>query len=147
MTNINDDYKKDKEVKTGTPMLQLRNTTGTNQLHIQGWGSQGNREYGYARKFTVPPEVTDSLAKYEAKMFHSLASPEKIYYRNVIGVVQYSDGYQINIELNDSNANNGKCWTLDINLPQCNDWIKWLEANKLISDATKFTKFTTGDAQ
>mgnify|MGYP003109752942 FL=1 len=144
MTNINDDYKKDKEVKTGTPMLQLRNTTGTNQLHIQGWGSQGNREYGYARKFTVPPEVTDSLAKYDAKMFYSLASPEKIYYRNVIGIVQYSDGYQINIELNDSNANNGKCWTLDINLPQCSDWIKWLEANKLISDATNFTKFTGG---
>ena len=146
MTNINDNYKKDKEVKTGTPMLQLRNTTGTNQLHIQGWGSQGNREYGYARKFTVPPEVTDSLAKYEAKMFNSLASPEKIYYRNVIGIVQYSDGYQINIELNDSNANNGKCWTLDINLPQCSDWINWLDANNLISDATKFTKFT-GDAQ
>tara|TARA_Y100000004_G_scaffold64976_1_gene72959 strand:- start:6736 stop:7179 length:444 start_codon:yes stop_codon:yes gene_type:complete len=144
MTNINDDYKKDKEVKTGTPMLQLRNTTGTNQLHIQGWGSQGNREYGYARKFTVPPEVTDSLAKYDAKMFYSLASPEKIYYRNVIGIVQYSDGYQINIELNDSNANNGKCWTLDINLPQCSDWINWLDANNLISDATNFTKFTGG---
>ena len=144
MTNINDQYKKDKEVKTGTPMLQLRNTTGTNQLHIQGWGSQGNREYGYARKFTVPPEVTDSLAKYDAKMFYSLASPEKIYYRNVIGIVQYSDGYQINIELNDSNANNGKCWTLDINLPQCSDWINWLDANNLISDATNFTKFTGG---
>ena len=147
MTDINDDYKKDKEVKTGTPMLQLRNTTGTNQLHIQGWGSQGNREYGYARKFTVPPEVTDSLAKYEDVMFHSLASSEKIYYRNVIQVIQYSDGYQICLLLKDSNANNGEVWTLDINQPQCTDWIKWLEANKLISDATKFTKFTAGDVQ
>ena len=146
MTNINDEYKKDKEVKTGTPMLQLRNTTGTNQLHIQGWGSQGNREYGYARKFTVPPEVTDSLAKYEAKMFYSLASPEKIYYRNVIEVIQYSDGYQIHLELNDSNANNGKVWILDINQPQCSEWIKWLEANNLIVTDDTQTKFT-GDAQ
>ena len=66
MTNITDDYKKAKEVKTGTPMLQLRNTTGTNQLHI--------------------------------------------------------------------------------NQPQCNDWIKWLDANELISDFTDCTKYT-GDAQ
>lgn len=146
MTNITDDYKKDKEVKTGTPMLQLRNTTGTNQLHIQGWGSVGNREYGYARKFTVPPEVTDSLAKYEAKMFYSLASPEKIYYRNLIRVVEYSDGYQIHIELNDSNANAANMWVLDINQPQCDDWIKWLDANKLIVDNTDCTKYT-GDAQ
>jgi len=146
MTNITDDYMKNKEVKTGTPMLQLRNTTGTNQLHIQGWGSEGNREYGYARKFTVPPEVTDSLAKYDAKMFYSLASPEKIYYRNVIRVVEYSDGYQIHLELNDSNANNGKVWILDINQPQCNDWIKWLDANNLIFTDDTQTKFT-GDAQ
>ena len=146
MTNITDDYMKNKEVKTGTPMLQLRNTTGTNQLHIQCWGSEGNREYGYARKFTVPPEVTDSLAKYDAKMFYSLASPEKIYYRNVIRVVEYSDGYQIHLELNDSNANNGKVWILDINQPQCNDWIKWLDANNLIFTDDTQTKFT-GDAQ
>jgi len=145
MTDINDDYKKDKEVKTGTPMLQLRNTTGTNQLHIQGWGSQGNRDYGYARKFTVPPEVTDSLAKYEDVMFHSLASPEKIYYRNVIEVVSYSDGYQIRLTLKDSNANDGNSWVLDINMPQCKDWINWLDANNLIvfEQGTKFT----GDAQ
>ena len=145
MTNINDEYMKNKEVKTGTPMLQLRNTTGTNQLHIQGWGSQGNREYGYARKFTVPPEVTDSLAKYEAKMFYSLASPEKIYYRNVIEVVSYSDGYQIRLTLKDTNANDGNSWVLDINMPQCKDWIKWLDANNLIvfEQGTKFT----GDAQ
>ncbi len=127
-------------------MLQLRTTTGTIQLHIQGWGSEGNREYGYARKFTVPPEVTDSLAKYDAEMFYSLASPEKIYYRNVIRVVEYSDGYQINIELNDSNANAGNMWVLDINQPQCDGWINWLEANGLISDNTDCTKFT-GDAE
>ena len=145
MTNINDEYKKDKEVKTGTPMLQLRNTTGTNQLHIQGWGSQGNREYGYARKFTVPPEVTDSLAKYKAEMFYSLASPEKIYYRNVIEVVSYSDGYQIRLALKDTNANDGNSWVLDINMPQCIELIKWLDANNLIvfEQGTKFT----GDAQ
>ena len=144
MTNITDDYKKDKEVKTGTPMLQLRNTTGTNQLHIQGWGSEGNREYGYARKFTVPSEVTDSLAKYEAKMFNSLASPEKIYYRNVIEVVQYSDGYQIRLTLKDNDANDGNSWVLDINQPQCDDWINWLDTNNLI-EFEKGTKFT-GDA-
>ena len=146
MTDITEEYMQKKEVKTGTPMLQLRNTTGTNQLHIQGWGLMGNREYGYARKFTVPPEVTDSLAKYDAKMFYSLASPEKIYYRNVIRVVEYSDGYQIHLELNDSNANNGKVWILDINQPQCNDWIKWLDANNLIFTDDTQTKFT-GDAQ
>jgi hypothetical protein len=144
MTNITNEYKKDKEVKTGTPMLQLRNTTGTNQLHIQGWGSEGNREYGYARKFTVPSEVTDSLAKYEAKMFNSLASPEKIYYRNVIEVVQYSDGYQIRLTLKDNDANDGNSWVLDINQPQCDDWIKWLDTNNLI-EFEKGTKFT-GDA-
>ena len=146
MTDITEDYMQNKEVNAVTPMLQLRNTTGTNQLHIQGWGSQGNREYGYARKVTVPPEVTDSLAKYEAKMFYSLASPEKIYYRNVIEVVSYSDGYQIHLELNDSNANNGKVWILDITQPQCSDWIKWLEANNLIVTDDTQTKFT-GDAQ
>ena len=146
MTDITEDYMQNKEVNAVTPMLQLRNTTGTNQLHIQGWGSQGNREYGYARKFTVPSEVTDSLAKYDAKMFHSLASPEKIYYRNVIEVIQYSDGYQIHLELNDSNANNGKVWILDINQPQCSEWIKWLEANNLIVTDDTQTKFT-GDAQ
>ena len=144
MTNITDEYKKDKEVKTGTPMLQLRNTTGTNQLHIQGWGSQGNREYGYARKFTVPPEVTDSLAKYSAKHFPSLASNEKIYYRNVIEVVQYSDGYQIRLNFKDTDANDGNRWVLDINTPQCDAWISWLDKNNLI-EFEKGTKFT-GDA-
>tara|TARA_R100000773_G_C4119749_1_gene55810 strand:- start:38 stop:481 length:444 start_codon:yes stop_codon:yes gene_type:complete len=142
MMEITKGYMKEKEVTKGFPLLQLRKTTGTNQLHIQGWGSEGNREYGYASKFTVPPEVTNSLEKFEVSdVFQSLASDAKIYYREVLSVQKYADGYQIQILLNDHDANLNKTWCLDMNMPQCKHFVDWLESNDLITDRGEEMRF------
>ena len=140
---IDEEYKKEKEVMSGKALLQLRNTTGTNQLHIQGWDTEGNRTYGYANKFTVPSEVTDSLEKYEADKFQSLASDQEIYYRDVLTVVEYDDGFQIHISIDDNEANNDTVWTLDINLPQCESFIKWCLENGLVTPVS-CSKFKGG---
>ena len=143
--DINKGYMKEKEVTEGFPLLQLRNTTGTNQLHIQGWGSQGNREYGFAQKFTVPQEVTNSLEKFGAEhVYQSLASEAQIYYREVLSIQKYADGYQIQILLNDNDANLNKTWCLDMNMPQCENFVSWLESNDLITDCGEEMRFVGG---
>ena len=145
MNNMNEEYTKEKEVTQDKPLLQLRNTTGTNQLHIQGWGCVGNRDYGFAQKFTVPTDITDSLEKFQAAhVYQSLASDAKIYYREVLSVQKYVDGYQIQIFLNDNNANLNKTWCLDMNVPQCSNFISWLEDNQLITDFGEETRFVGG---
>jgi hypothetical protein len=145
MNNMNEQYTTEKEVTQGKPLLQLRNSTGTNQLHIQGWGYVGNRDYGFAQKFTVPTDITDSLDKFQAAhVYESLASDAKIYYREVLSVQKYADGYQIQIFLNDKNANLNKTWCLDMNIPQCSNFISWLEDNDMVTDCGEETRFVGG---
>tara|TARA_R110002051_G_C8736731_1_gene498545 strand:- start:1752 stop:2210 length:459 start_codon:yes stop_codon:yes gene_type:complete len=143
--NINDEYMKAKQLEKDTPLLQLRNSTGTNQLHIQGYGSESNREYGYAEKFTVPTEIQASLNQlqinYEHGMYQSFASDNPIYYRGVLEVRQYKDGHQLRIALDDNAANDDHTWVLDMNTPQCIQFIHWCKKNGLVVDMQDEMRF------
>tara|TARA_R100001369_G_C3253192_1_gene156550 strand:- start:196 stop:663 length:468 start_codon:yes stop_codon:yes gene_type:complete len=140
---MNDEYMTDKKLTEGSPLLQIRNTTGSNTIHIQGYGSEGNRDYGYADKFSVPQEVTEALHTYMPDtIYKSLASDNPIYFRNVLEVRKYLDGFQLRISIDDEGSNDTTSvlhgelvpptWVLDMNKPRCDDFISWLTDNDLV---------------
>jgi len=142
MKKMNEIYMKEKQLIENEPLLQLRNTTGGNTLHIQGYGIVGNREYGYAQKFTVPPTVTDTLNNYSASCnYQSLASEAKIYHRDCLTVTEYSDGWQLDITFENDHI------VLDMKKPNCESFIEWCRANNLYRDKSKVKRvIPKGDA-
>jgi len=88
-------YKTEREIEEGVPMLQARVNAGSGCLHLQGWSNAFtvNRNYGWASKFTVPPQITAWLAKHEPT-HTSFASSEKVYIRGVT-ITEYEDGIQL----------------------------------------------------
>ena len=122
----------EKQLIEGEPLLQLRNTTGSNTLHIQGWGSEGNRPYGYANKFSVPHEVTNALDNYISISKHqSLASDAKIYHRDCLIVTEYSDGWQLDITIEKAH------FVLDLDSTLAQSLALWCKVNNLYRDKSK----------
>jgi hypothetical protein len=129
MNDMDKEYMEMKELTENEPLLQLRNTTGSNTLHIQGWGKEGNRPYGYANKFSVPHEVTNALQVYVLDgKYQSLASDAKIYHRDCLIVTEYSDGWQLDIEVEDDH------FVLDLDSTLAQSLALWCKENNLYRD-------------
>ena len=96
MNDMTTEWMKERQVTE--PVLQIRNNAGNGILHIQGYGIEDNRPYGFACKYSVPSEMSDWLLTQEDNLYPSLASGSalNIYIRGVV-IAQYSDGYQINV--------------------------------------------------
>ena len=126
------EYMEIKKLTENEPLLQLRNTTGSNTLHIQGWGKEGNRPYGYANKFSVPHEVTNALDNYISdSKYQSLASDAQIYHRDVLTVTEYSDGWQLDITIESDH------FVLDLDSTLAQSLALWCKVNNLYRDKSK----------
>lgn len=100
------------EVEDG-PVLQVRVNAGDTILHLQGYGKEQNRPYGYAQKFYVPHEMTEWLRQ-QSPTELSFASPTEAYIRGV-SIVQYTDGVQLLIDGEGGNHTQGTHFVLDLN--------------------------------
>ena len=129
MNDMDKEYMQEKKLTEDEPLLQLRNTTGSNTLHIQGWGKEGNRPYGYANKFSVPHEVTNALDEYmHDSKYQSLASDALIYHRDCLIVTEYSDGWQLDITVKSDH------FVLDLDSTLAKSLALWCEVNNLYRD-------------
>ncbi len=138
------EYKTDREIEEGVPMLQARVNAGSGCLHLQGWSSTFtvNRNYGWASKFTVPPQMTAWLAKHEPT-HTSFASSEKVYIRG-LSITQYMDGLQLHISGVELGGNADTTFVLDMN-PNKNlvaEMLDFLRGNDLIVDHTESARWT-----
>jgi len=83
------------------PFVQVRHDAGGNMMHLQVCSLlvEGNRDYGYADKFSVPPVVADSIRAYaetEGLLYDSLASDSKVYIREpFVNFFKWDDGVQM----------------------------------------------------
>jgi hypothetical protein len=66
---IDDEYKQVRMIEDDKPVLQVRVKAGEGTLHLQGYGLEANRNYGFAEKFFVPLQVTDWLALREPEYY------------------------------------------------------------------------------
>jgi hypothetical protein len=112
MIEITDEWITKHDVEDG-PVLQARVNAGDTVLHLQGYGEEQNRPYGYAEKFYVPLEMTEWLRNKTATHM-SFASPTEAYIRGVC-VVQYADGVQLLIDGEGGNHTQGTHFVLDMN--------------------------------
>ena len=142
-----DEYKTIREIEERVPMLQARVNAGSGCLHLQGWSNTFtvNRNYGWAAKFNVPPQLTTWLAKHEPT-HTSFASSEKVYIRGVT-FKQFTNGTQLFIyaggEVMGANYND-TTFILDINpnKPVVAEMIDFLQGNDLIEsyDEVRWTQ-------
>tara|TARA_B100001094_G_scaffold307998_1_gene340205 strand:- start:1141 stop:1581 length:441 start_codon:yes stop_codon:yes gene_type:complete len=95
------------------PVLQVRVNAGENILHIQGYGNEHNRPYGFAHKYHVPLELTEWLRTQDPTHL-SFASDIKAYIRGVV-TVQYTNGVQLLIDGKGGNHTQGTHFVLDMN--------------------------------
>jgi hypothetical protein len=141
------EYKTEREIEEGVPMLQVRVNAGSGCLHLQGWSSTFtvNRNYGWASKFTVPPQMTTWLAKHEPT-HTSFASSERVYVRGLT-VREFTDGIQLHIytggEVLGANYND-TTFVLDMNpnKPLVAEMLDFLRGNDLIEtfDEVRWTQ-------
>ena len=128
------EYKTEREIEEGVPMLQARVNAGSGTLHLQGWSNTFtvNRNYGWANKFNVPPQMTTWLAKHEPT-HTSFASSEKVYIRGV-SISEYKDGIQLRIDGVQHGGNRDTTFVLDINpnKPAVAEMLDFLRGNDLI---------------
>ncbi len=131
MIEINDDWIAQHDVEDG-PVLQARVNAGNETLHIQGYGEEQNRQYGFAHKFKVPHEMTQWLMKQDATHM-SFASDQVVYIRGV-AVVQYTDGVQLLIDGEGGNSTWGAHFVLDLNLdkPLVKELMDFVNNNDLL---------------
>jgi len=137
-------YKTEREIEDGVPMLQARVNAGSGTLHLQGWSSTFtvNRNYGWACKFNVPPQLTTWLAKHEPT-HTSFASSEKVYIRGVY-FAQYEDGIQLWIDGVQVGGNLNTTFVVDINpnKPVVAEMLDFLRGNDLITDNADSVRWT-----
>jgi len=131
--NMNKEYKKMKEIDEGTDaLIQVRQDAGGNYIHLQVYGKEGNREYGYADKFTAPPVVAESLRNTTAKLYQSLATDSPIYFRDMVTVHGYTDGVQLHILSQEAEVNGQECFILDLPAQRFGDFIAYIESVGLL---------------
>jgi hypothetical protein len=131
MTAISDEWITNHDVEDG-PVLQVRVNAGDTILHIQGYGKEQNRPYGFAHKFYVPHEMTEWLRQ-QSPNYLSFASPTEAYIRGV-GIVQYTDGVQLLIDGEGGNHTQGTHFVLDLNLdkPLVKELMDFVNNNDLL---------------
>lgn len=129
-----EEYKTDREIEEGVPMLQARVNAGSGTLHLQGWSNTFtvNRNYGWAAKFNVPAQLTTWLAKHEPT-HTSFASSEKVYIRGLV-FIEYKDGIQLRIDGVQHGGNRDTTFVVDINpnKPAVAEMLDFLRGNDLI---------------
>jgi hypothetical protein len=129
-------WKKVMKIENDEPLIQVRRTTGTNMLHLQVFGEvgeYGNRPYGYADKFSVPPVVTASVATVEAP-YPSFASAQEIYIRDIATVHGYADGVQLHITAPSTEWNAPHGFVLDLPAQRFSAFIAFVEAVGLLTN-------------
>jgi len=131
MMKITDEWIAQHDVEDG-PVLQARVNAGDMVLHIQGYGKEQNRPYGFANKYKVPHEMTQWLMTHEPTHL-SFASDLTVYIRGV-SVVQYTDGVQLLIDGADGNSTWGAHFVLDLNLdkPLVKELMDFVNNNDLL---------------
>ena len=139
MNDMTTEWMKDRQVTQ--PVLQIRNNAGDGILHIQGFGMEDNRPYGFARKYSVPNEMSDWLLTQEDNLYPSLASGGalNIYIRDV-HITQYSDGYQIHVSGTGGNFDEEYVLDLATNKSHIMALIDWVSNNDLLIDGTDTTR-------
>ena len=135
MNDMTNEWMKERQVTQ--PVLQIRNNAGDGILHIQGFGMEDNRPYGFACKYSVPKEMSDWLRVQEDNLFPSLASGTSvnIYIRGVV-ITQYSDGYQISVSGTGGNFDEAYVLDLATNKSHIMAMIDWASNNDLLIDGT-----------
>jgi len=129
---MNESWKKVKEIDGA--LIQVRQTTGGNTLHLQVYAETagGNREYGWAEKFSVPPPVTDAIAVYDGTKFESLATESKIYFRGLITIQGYVDGVQLYCNAPSADWNTPDGFVLDLPAQRFSAFIAYIEKAGLL---------------
>ncbi len=144
------------QVQSDEAVVQFRVNAG-GLLHVQVFLPEQtvNRNYGYADKFSVPPELTAWLAGHDGE-YVSFASPERVYIRPTVYVVRYEDGTQMFINLtkfpldwDDINTPKSKSFILDIDLNKEKN-LQFLDAMDfagLVEDSPQHKRFAPGDEE
>jgi len=120
------------EKKIDKPVVvQVRKDAGGNMLHLQVYSNiTGNRDYGWAEKFTVPSVVTDDLRHYEGTLYPSFATESEVYIRGIASIHTYTDGTQLQLhvtwgdELNYNNKDYG--YILDLPIARFKPMLEYL---------------------
>jgi len=128
--------------KTDKPFLQLRRLATNGVLHIQGYGNEANRPYGFADRFSAPDVVVEAVAKHEQEREFSLASDEKLYFRNVLEIVRYADGHQLIIKIEHDDNNDDGQFVLDMD-SRADGLLNFAEENGLIIDCSDKQRFVS----
>lgn len=106
---MNKNFEQEKKIDKPV-VVQVRKDAGGNMLHLQvyynGEDVIGNRPYGWAEKFTVPKEVTDNLRLYEGQLYPSFATDSEVYIRGIATIHTYTDGTQLQLNVNWGNKSN-----------------------------------------
>ena len=135
---MNEEWKTEKKIDDDTPpFIQVRRNAGGNYLHLQVYGkgqANGNRDYGYADKFSVPPVVTQALLEYEwqGDLNMSLASPSPVYMRGLLSVHAYTDGVQLHVATPHEQNNGDGVFITDLPAQRFGQFIAFLEDNGLL---------------
>ena len=129
------------QVQSDEAVVQFRVNAG-GLLHVQVFLPEQtiNRHYGYADKFSVPPELTAWLAGHDGE-YVSFASPERVYIRPTVLVTRFEDGTQLFI-----NIKNAKSFVLDIDLTKEKN-LQFLDAMDFagaVSDQSQHKRFVPG---
>ena len=123
-----------------TVTITLGSTTYFGQT-FQGYGSVGNRPYGYAGRFSVPDCVAEAVREYVDDMYMSLASDSRIYFRDILELYRYWDGVQIHIYVPSKHNNTEDGFILDLSSPMCAGLMEWATTNNLITDIEEKNKY------
>lgn len=135
-------YKTRNMRKTDKPFLQIRRMATSGVLHIQGFGAEDNRPYGYAEKYSAPDVVVNAVSNYKGTCHYSFASEEKLYFRDVLEIVRYADGHQLIIKIKSSDNNDEGQFVLDMDA-RADGLINFAEANDLIIDKSDEDRFVS----
>ena len=129
---MNEEYKLAKKINNQSAIVQVRKDAGGNLLHLQVYCDEGtgNREYGWAEKFTVPEEVTNDLRLYEGPLYPSFASDSEIYIRGIASLHTYTDGTQLQLHIKWSDGLNfnvkGYGYTLDLPIARFKPMLEYM---------------------
>jgi len=144
------------QVQSDEAEVQFRVNAG-GLLHVQVFLPEQtiNRPYGYANKFSVPPELTAWLAGHDGE-YVSFASPERVYIRPTVLMTRYQDGTQMFINIKKMpfdwdhiNSFKAESFIFDIDLSKEKNlqFIEAMEFAGLVSDESQHKRFVPGDEE
>ena len=86
--------------------------------------------------------VAEAIRDYIGDRYLSLASDQRIYFRNVLKLYRHHDGIQIHIDVPSVHNNKDDIFVLDLSSPLCTNLITWADENDLLVDVHKDGKYT-----